>query len=187
MFISLVRFPTAFADRQKEEFLMEVMFLSRRMHESVPIRNQHTSTWRDWQSAAVGQSLLSAQGKVGANRWIWFGDWMTNRRLIRRLHYQRDPAVSNVHLSSFWDIAKYEQQEWLYWICTSFWQGKDKKTCFAFDCTIFHASTSEKMSRKKLLLGFFKKIRFKLQVYSVGLLNFFLQIQDQERIGLYSK
>lgn len=145
MFISLVRFPTAFADRQKEEFLMEVMFLSRRMHESVPIRNQHTSTWRDWQSAAVGQSLLSTQGKVGANRWIWFGDWMTNRRLIWRLHYQRDPAVSNLHLSSFWDIAKYKQQEWLHWTCASFWQGKDKKTCFAFDCTIFHAGMSEKM------------------------------------------
>lgn len=43
MFISFVRFPTALADRQKVLFLMEVMFLSRRMHESVPITHQHTS------------------------------------------------------------------------------------------------------------------------------------------------
>lgn len=61
MFNSFVRFPTVLADRQNVEFLMEVMFLSRRMHESVPIRNQHTSTGRDWESAAVAQSLLSAQ------------------------------------------------------------------------------------------------------------------------------
>lgn len=50
MFMSLLRFPTALADRQKDEFLTEVMFLSRRMHESVPITNQHRSTGRDWQS-----------------------------------------------------------------------------------------------------------------------------------------
>lgn len=52
MFISLLRFPTALADRQKVEFLMEVMFLSRRIHESVPNKNQQTSTG----GAAVGQS-----------------------------------------------------------------------------------------------------------------------------------
>ena len=33
---SLVRFPTALADRQKEVFFTDVKFLSRRMHVSVP-------------------------------------------------------------------------------------------------------------------------------------------------------
>lgn len=61
MFSSFVRFPAVFANVQKVEFLMDVMFLSRRMHESVPIRNQYTSAWRGWQRAAVGHNLLPAQ------------------------------------------------------------------------------------------------------------------------------
>lgn len=65
---------------------MEVMFLSRRMHVSVPIRNQHTSTGRDWQSAAVGQSLLSAQVFTLEVKWEQTdGSDLEKRRTDRRL------------------------------------------------------------------------------------------------------
>lgn len=68
-----------------------------------------------------------------------------------------------------------------------FGRGKIRKPVLLLTAQFFTPARQKKCPGKKLLLGFFKKIRFKLQMYSVGLLNFFLQIQDQERIGLYSK
>lgn len=148
MFISLVRFPTVLADRQKVEFLMEVMFLSRRMHESVPIRNQHTSTGRDWQSAAVGQSSLSAQVFKWGPRQTDLNCSRTDRKLIWRLQCG----------SSTWAGLRF----WFFFfflIQSQIWNRNyyNESESFTLNCTIFHAATADKMYR---LIHFFIWLTF---------------------------
>lgn len=66
MLISLVRFPTTLADRQKLEFLTEMVFLSRRMQDSVHSESKHASTGKD--RLAAESQAADAEAADGACR-----------------------------------------------------------------------------------------------------------------------
>ena len=74
---------------------MDEMFLSRRMHESVPITNQHTSgRERATGPCSCGtqfnvHSAFHSQSKV--NRWMWFVEMRSDGRLLRPWVH-REPA-----------------------------------------------------------------------------------------------
>ena len=64
-----------------------------------------------------------------------------------------------------------------------FGRGKIRKPVWLLTAQFFMPAHQKKTA----FVLFKKKQQFKVQMYSVGLLNFFLQIQDKERIGAYSK